>query len=175
MIEFMMYAAYAALVVFVVIVVLWLATITTAAVLVGKTGSWRDGTLFLAFQFLSGVLTIVGIPIVAGLAYLDVSSYDQRTKQWHWPRLFWLWDNDQDGLYPAWWAAANPTWSQAHAEFQWAALRNSCHNFGTLSVFRRTSPLWYRTFTFRGKLYYAKAGWMSSGYPAMSSGAGRGW
>jgi hypothetical protein len=85
-----------------------------------------------------------------------------------WPALAkasWLWWNSDDGAVGAtWWA-----------QYVWLAWRNPVANLRHVpGVSRAGRPLWYRTWTMSGKQFYAKAGWMSDGFPALSAGAGRG-
>jgi hypothetical protein len=79
----------------------------------------------------------------------------------------WLWWNDDDV------ALLSPmSWWQEYVYLAWRnPVANLRHVPGVSKVGR---PLWYRTWTIRGKLFYAKAGWMSDGYPALSAGAGKG-
>lgn len=133
--------------------------------------------LFLLIQLVSLLLTIVGIPVCALLA-IEPSVLPPDSKGlYHWfLPIFWLWDNEEDGVAPTWYRVANPTWSHWRLVFTWTALRNSCNNLRFVpGVSKVGRPLYYRTFTIRGKLLYVKAGWMTNGYPALSAGAGKGY
>jgi len=44
------------------------------------------------------------------------------------PRWLWLWGNDEDGLDPAWYQLANPTWGPFKRMLIWNAWRNSVNN-----------------------------------------------
>ena len=133
--------------------------------------------LFALIQFVSLILTVCGIPICAVLAWGKFSKENRITGLWHWPRWAWLWDNDEDGVYPHWYVVLNPQWSVARVEFMWTALRNSVNNLRFVpGVSKPGRPLFYRTWTARGRQFYAKAGWAAkTGWPMMSAGAGRGY
>lgn len=92
---------------------------------------------------------------------------------YHWRDAWmWLWDNEIDGIDDPT-NAVNPTWWDV---VYWSGLRNSVNNFRFVpGVSKVGRPLFYRTWTIRGKEFYFKAGWMSNGYPALSAGAGRGY
>jgi hypothetical protein len=132
--------------------------------------------LFAAIQLVSLALTIIGLPICAllSVAALETTQPSRTSKApaasvvWGWPKPFWLWSNDADGV---WGPYPHSRWYA----FYWTALRNPVNNLRFVAgVSKVGRPLWYRTWTIRGKLYYAKAGWMSDGFPAFSAGAGKG-
>lgn len=80
----------------------------------------------------------------------------------------WLWRNDDDAalLVPM-------TYGQRYVYTAW---RNPVANLRHVrGVSGKGRPLWYRTWTIGGKQFYAKAGWMSDGYPCLSAGAGKGY
>jgi hypothetical protein len=80
-------------------------------------------------------------------------------------RLTWLWWNSDDPPAGAW-----------GAQYVWLAWRNPVANLRHVpGVSAKGRPLWYWTHTFGSRQFYAKAGWMSDGYPALSAGAGRGY
>lgn len=132
--------------------------------------------LFIVIQVIAFLLAIVGLPICAVLAAGGCALVDPNTSLYHWPKWAWLWDNDEDGVYPHWYCVANPTWSPRRTMFVWTALRNSVNNFRYVrGVSKPGRPLWHRTWTMRGKQFYAKAGWEAkTGWPSLSAGAGRG-
>lgn len=84
-----------------------------------------------------------------------------------WPHLAhatWIWWNDED---PPW---TMPWWKA----YVWLGWRNSVANYKHVpGVSKAGRPLWIKNFTVRGKIYYAKAGWLSNGYPCLSAGAGQ--
>ena len=131
--------------------------------------------LFILIQIVSLVLQIIGIPVVAYLAWFG--SWQRQAKQpLHFPAWAWLWDNDEDGVLPYSYMRDNLSSSAELSCFIWTALRNSVANLKHVpGVSKVGRPLYYNTWTIGGKLFYAKAGWMSNGYPAMSFGAGRGY
>lgn len=158
-------------------VVLWMLAIAVASLSVASLSSARLGLRFAGFQLLSMAVTVTGWVLLLPLAYLDVTRYDKATQQWHWPRVFWPWDNDIDGLCPEWWQRAHPSWSQERLMYVWAAWRNPAENVGAIRGARLPGgPIVLKQFAIRGKLFYAKAGWQgSTGQIVMSAGAGRGW
>jgi hypothetical protein len=129
--------------------------------------------LFIAIQIVSLVLTVLGIPICAILALAcAATTKSARFPQppamaaiWGWPRPFWLWSNDVDGVY----GSGNPhTRWQA---FAWTALRNPCNNLRFVpGVSKVGRPLWRVEWTIIDKRYYAQAGWNNSGFPVLSAG-----
>lgn len=79
----------------------------------------------------------------------------------------WIWENMDDAPQLAW-----SKWRT----IVWLAFRNPVANLRHIKgVSKAGRPLFYRTWTLWGKLFYVKAGWMSNGFPACSSGAGRGY
>jgi hypothetical protein len=133
--------------------------------------------LFILIQLVNIPLFIIGLPLCAVLAYGNFSRIDARTGNFHWPAWAWLWDNEEDGTCPHWYAVTNPRWSFARAEFTWTALRNSVNNLRYVSgVSKPGRPLWYWTGTIKGKQFYAKAGWEAkTGWPSLSAGGGKGY
>lgn len=116
--------------------------------------------LFVLIQAVSTVLFFIGLPICAVCAYTG-----------KWPAWTWLWQNQEDGVMgPTWY---NPTKSRWKS-FTWTALRNSVNNLRYVpGVSAKGRPLWIRNWTIHGKIFYAKAGWLSNGYPVLSAGAGQ--
>jgi hypothetical protein len=141
--------------------------------------------LFWLIQVVSVHLTILGWFVVGLLALLEAWEKPPLSAQWHWDsRIFWIWDNDVDGIAPP--GTIPSTWSA----FLWSALRNPCNNLRFVpGVSKAGRPLWYwtraglRVYTLKIGSWslstptqvYAKAGWLSDGYPALSAGAGRGY
>lgn len=154
-------------------------------------------TLFILIQLVSFVLTVVGVPLCAYLAYFHGYTYDASSGQSHWPSWAWLWDNEEDGILPTWYHSQHDKWIDAHVMFIWSAFRNSCNNLRfvkrllwlPISVSKVGRPIWYWTkagmrvysITIFGRTFrtpsqiYIKWGWMSNGYPAASQGGGRGY
>lgn len=135
--------------------------------------------LFVLIQLASLVLAIIGLPIIAYFAFIHPtlvlrrSPLTGKTIVQFPPRWVWLWNNDEDGAAGGYeW---NKQWSIGRRLFTWSALRNPVNNLrfvrGVSAVGR---PLFYRTRTIAGRLFYVKAGWMTDGYPALSAGSGRG-
>ncbi len=128
--------------------------------------------LFIAIQLASLVLTVLGIPICALLAACNLFELDGALgAKWHWSLdpLTWIWDNEIDGV-------VGPGPVTRWQAFYWSALRNPCNNLRFVAgVSKVGRPLWYGTFTMAGREFYAKAGWMSDGYPCLSAGGGRGY
>lgn len=130
--------------------------------------------LFLLIQIISLVLQVIGLPVCLYLAAFgkwrdlgfNAPSID------HFPKLAWIWDNDEDGIYPWFYVRENLAWSPTRICFTWTVLRNPVANLKHVpGVSKVGRPLFYRS---NGK-FYVKAGWMSNGYPACSFGAGRGY
>lgn len=107
-------------------------------------------------------LFIIGLPIVAALAYTQQWQWVSTGKddigakfghQWEWPRTFWLWGNDEDGVL------ADPLyrmkkqregWSLSHIAFVWSGLRNSANNLRFvpgLTCIVRPSKVRYKIFS----------------------------
>ena len=126
--------------------------------------------LFVLIQAANLPLAIIGIPVCAILAYCGFAHYDEG--KWHWPKWAWLWDNEEDGVAPDWYASFHQEWHSATVEFVWTAFRNPVNNLRYIpGVSKAGRPLWYWS---NGK-YYAKAGWVPvNGWPVLSAGAGRG-
>lgn len=115
--------------------------------------------LFLLIQTANIVLSVLGYPVIGVLAVFNVCP---------WPRWCWIWNNEEDGIYGP--GKPHTRWQM----FYWSALRNSCNNLRFVpGVSKAGRPLWLVNFTIRGKVFYAKAGWLSDGYPCLSAGAGR--
>lgn len=86
--------------------------------------------------------------------------------RWKWPKITWLFANDDDGIaYPG---RPVTRWNV----FVWTAFRNPVANLRHVpGVSAKGRPLWYWS---NGK-YYAKAGWLSDGYICLSAGSGKGY
>lgn len=66
--------------------------------------------------------------ILVGLLLVLIGVLWARHDYQRWPRILWLWGNDEDGLGPAWWfkrADNVPRWA---AEWWWLAIRNPVNN-----------------------------------------------
>ena len=126
--------------------------------------------LFILIQAVNIPLAIVGIPICAALAAAAVVepqyNYNKDKIIFVWPKSFWLWSNDEDGVMPP---GYNTRWKM----FVWTALRNPVNNLRFVpGVSKPGRPLWYWS---NGK-YYAKAGWaFTTGWPMLSAGSGKGY
>lgn len=131
--------------------------------------------LFAAIQIVGGMpwapLVLAGVPICALLSTSNLITLNGTPGAvWHWQLnpWTWLWDNKIDGV-------VGPGPVTRWQAFYWSALRNPVNNLRFVpGVSKVGRPLWYRTWTIRGNLYYGKAGWMSDGFPAFSAGAGKG-
>ncbi len=78
----------------------------------------------------------------------------------------YLWGNDDDAQL----LDGMSYWRQ-YVYLNWRnPVANLRHVPGVSGVGR---PIWWRTWNVRGKDYYAKAGWMSDGYPCLSAGSGK--
>jgi hypothetical protein len=126
--------------------------------------------LFLAIQLVSLILVILGVPLCAALAYLHGGDFDGT--HYHWPRWAWLWDNEEDGVAPAWYRQAHADWSLERIMFVWAGLRNPANNLRFVpGVSGKGRPLWRKTWGPRPGGWYAQAGWLGTGgWPVLSAG-----
>lgn len=125
---------------------------------------------FVLIQFASLVLSIMGIPICAVLAWGGVAKQGEGGL-YHWPRAFWIWDDAEDGTCPTWYRVANPGRSNELNEWIWTALRNPCNNLRYVRGVSRVGwPLWRRTWGAQPGGWYFQAGWNASGYPVLSGG-----
>jgi hypothetical protein len=85
--------------------------------------------MWLAYVLVAIPLLVVGIPICYVLARLNYTVtrksryYDRIITTW--PDLFWLWGNEEDGIFPDWYEPALPRWKRA---WYWTAFRNSTRN-----------------------------------------------
>jgi hypothetical protein len=138
--------------------------------------------LFILIQLLQIPLFILGIPICLVLSIASAWHPQTCDRPWSavygkqilvYPKLFWLWSNDEDGVLPEWYCKANWHRGDQLNAFVWTALRNSVHNYCLIpGVFGTGRPLWIKNWTWRGQKYYAKAGWVSAGWPVLSAGKG---
>jgi hypothetical protein len=79
--------------------------------------------------------------------------------------MLWLWWNDDDQAL-----LEGMSMGQQYVYLSWRnPVANLRHVWGVSGNGR---PLWWRHWTINGKVYYAKAGWMSDGLPCLSAGAG---
>lgn len=100
------------------------------------------------------LIQLVNIPLMAAGWFICLSPALAKT--------LWLWWNDDD-------PPALLDWRHAYV---WLAWRNPVANLRYVKgVSGKGRPLWYWS---NGK-HYAKAGWMSDGYPCLSAGSGRGY
>lgn len=125
--------------------------------------------LFVLIQLVSLALAIIGIPLIALLAYFYAWILVSGKFQWRGGWLTWLWGNEENGIVGP--GISLNRWNA----FKWSALRNPCNNLRFVpGISKAGRPLWLRTWTLFGREFYAKAGWLTDGYPALSVGAGRG-
>lgn len=136
--------------------------------------------LFITIQLVSLVLTGVGLLICALGAWI---TPNRATKSrvtglpiLSFNKWFWLWSNDEDGIYPTWYARVNSAWSYERVIFVWTALRNPCNNLRFVpGVSNPGRPLYYRAGLIKGKPFYLKMGWEAkTGWPSLSAGSGTG-
>jgi hypothetical protein len=129
--------------------------------------------LFIAIQLVSLVLVILGVPICAVLALAAVETTQERRGPqradmppviWGWPSAFWLWSNDEDGV---WGPYPHSRWYA----FYWTALRNPCNNLRYVPGISKVGrPLWRWTWRLAGRPQYFQMGWNGSGFPVLSGG-----
>jgi hypothetical protein len=129
--------------------------------------------LFIAIQLASLLLTIIGLPVCALLAFshdwrMTVSPISGRSIL-TWPRWAWVWSNDEDGIDGS--APFHPEYSAARRAFVWSALRNPCNNLRFVrGVSKVGRPLWRKTWGAKPGGWYVAAGWNNSGFPVLSGG-----
>ncbi len=126
--------------------------------------------LFCLIQAVALVLTVIGWPVVGGLALGRSWTTVGPHPQWRGGWLTWIWCNEIDGI-----VGPGMTLNRWNT-FYWSAIRNSVNNLRFVpGVSKVGRPLWYRSWTMFGKQFYAKAGWLSDGFPCLSAGSGRGY
>lgn len=118
---------------------------------------------FLGIELFATVLMVIGWPLLAILCALNI-MHQEADGKWHYPHLFWLWCNEEDGLKPQWY---NPEGSRWKA-YLWSAWRNSSNNVRYLTLwiggpfYRWESP---------GKGWYFQCGFKPvTGWPVLSAG-----
>lgn len=110
--------------------------------------------IWLLYQAVMLPLILAGFPIVALLAlYLQLRfkyTSHTRTNALHFPALFWLWDNTEDGVDGDPWSTSsdepkNPAWFEESAAwslwrrvFVWSTWRNSVGNARFTRLFGMT-------------------------------------
>lgn len=125
--------------------------------------------LFVLIQLVSLALSFVGLFVVGFLAYFYAWTQIDGKFQWRGGYATWIFGNLEDGIVGP--GIGLNRWNA----YKWSALRNPCNNLRFVpGVSKVGRPLWYRTWMLFGKEFYAKAGWLSDGYPACSAGAGKG-
>lgn len=154
---------------------IWLLGVVFGLELIAGLLWWRFGTryalLFATIQLASWTLRIPGYFIIGLLAYTG-SWHLGPDKLYHWPALWWIYDNEEDGVLPTWYHKANPTWSDSRIAFNWCARRNSTNNLRYVpGVSKVGRPFYRRTFTLLRRPMYFQAGWNPSGYPVISAGS----
>jgi hypothetical protein len=109
-----------------------------------------------AYAALFALIQLVNLPLMA-LGWLICLSPALAHDTWLW------WNSDDQKLIDA------MSWWNAYVYLAW---RNPVANLRRIpGVSGKGRPLWY----WSNQKFYAKAGWMSDGYPACSAGAGRGY
>lgn len=74
-------------------------------------------------------LGLVAVPLALMTRHLTVAA-SKKESEAHWPHIFWLWGNDEEGC-PDWWKvrAAQEWYTRYWPEFWWYAVRNPVNNF----------------------------------------------
>lgn len=69
--------------------------------------------------------------MILGLVAVPIALMFDEAKLWHWPKLLWLWGNDEEGC-PMWWyqiARIKGGFIARFPRFWWYAVRNPVNNF----------------------------------------------
>lgn len=133
---------------------------------VRRTVNVRYILLFTAIQLVAAILAVVGVFVVGALCLCKAWAFNFTPGAFHWPRAFWLWDNDEDGVCPIFFAPPS-RWEV----FVWSALRNPVNNFRFVpGVSKIGRPLFRKTWGAKPGGFYYQAGWNASGYPVLSGG-----
>lgn len=91
--------------------------------------------LWIPFLFIKITLVLSGlivVPLALATRYLSLEILDKDTVRNHWPDIFWLWGNDEEGC-PDWWVRrciegwVNPV-AAKFPQFWWYAIRNPINN-----------------------------------------------
>lgn len=119
---------------------------------------------FIGFQFLAGLVMVLGWFILVPLCAFKVWTYDLARDKYHFPRLFYIWDNDEDGVCPHWY---NPQATRWRA-YLWTAWRNSANNL-RWKFADKTGPFF--RWENKAKTWYFQAGYgKNTGWPVLSAG-----
>lgn len=81
---------------------------------------------FFILKLCLAILGLVAVPMALGTRYVTIEDYDED----HWPDLFWIWGNDEEGVPEWWFVRANQEWYTRYwPRFWWYAIRNPVNNF----------------------------------------------
>ena len=135
---------------------------------------WRFGIpfafLFALIQTVSAVMWVPGWFVVGGLA-IARAWHKGTDGKYHWPAWAWIFDDEEDGVLPAWYWERHLTWPMPLIAWVWCAFRNSVNNLRYVpGVSKVGRPFYKRLFTAFGKPLYVQAGWNQSGFPVVSAG-----
>lgn len=75
-------------------------------------------------KLFGAVLGLIVVPLGILTQYMSLDDHDHK----HWPDIFWLWGNDEDGVNPQWWQDRHPNWPHWWQAFVWLAIRNPVNN-----------------------------------------------
>ena len=113
--------------------------------------------LFIAIQLASLPLFVLGLPVV-GLLALTGSYAMEKDGLYHFPKEFWLYDNEEDGVCPSWYSNPPTKWRV----FVWSFWRNSVNGLRNVpGVSGKGRPEWIVPYLGG----YLMAGWHSDGWP----------
>ena len=116
---------------------------------------------WVLYQCASLALFVIGLPLVAVLSLLHFWKCEEqprvewgREHGWHWrSKLFWLWDNDEDGITPYYLPDFKSVW-------RWAAWRNSVNNMRFLrgAFFVVPDRVEWHSY-WQGRVWIVTSGW----------------
>lgn len=86
---------------------------------------WIPMALLKLFLMLAGLIVV---PLGLWTRHLSLTATEEERSK-HWPDIFWLWWNDEEGV-PDWWyeKAKEKWWTRMFPAFWWLAIRNPVNN-----------------------------------------------
>ena len=80
-----------------------------------------------AVKVIAVLLGFIMVPLALLTRHMTLDNDTDREK--HWPDIFWLWGNDEEG-YPDWWKdkAKKKWWTRYWPQFWWYTVQNPANN-----------------------------------------------